>query len=96
MLNKSGLAYFFQKIKALFFRGSTATVNLPVASWVLSGEYYTQTANVSGVTSSNIIFAKASDSNVEAYTQATNSVGFRSKSAITEIVSVEILIMTRG
>lgn len=92
-LDNNGLSYLWSKLKATFVRMRTATATLSTTGWTLSGSYYTQSVTASGVTTGNNIIVEASEY-VEAYSQTTNSVAFRSTYKPTNAITVKIFIFT--
>lgn len=92
-LDNSGLAYLWGKLKTTFVRARTATATLSSTGWTLSGGYYMQSVTVSGVTATNNVIIEASEP-VEAYSQTTNSLAFRSLTRPANNVTVKVFIFT--
>ena len=68
-LDKTGLSHLWSKIKSTFALKKTQTVTLPSSGWTLSGEVYTQTVSVSGVTANSIVIVTPDISNGESYSE---------------------------
>ena len=66
-LDKTGLSHLWSKIKSTFALKKTQTATLTSSGWTLSGEVYTQTVSVSGVTINSIVIVSSAPGNAKVY-----------------------------
>lgn len=96
-LDKTGLSYFYSKLKAKFAPISHTHITLTTVTLTVSGWLsYNQTVTVNGVTASNLVTVSVSDNiyGIVCTAQATNKLTFTCETVPTANVTVNVAILS--